>query len=182
MRSGGKALAQSITIGCKEAMKMIIESLQRVREFFQPRVAVLASGAFDPLHYGHIRYIRAAAEHARTHNLPLVVAVAPDEYVKRRHPLLQPLEGRMEMLDALRWVDFVVPQGSESLTKAIKEICPVYLIKGTDWKAHGLPKDEVEAIEEVGATISWVDVSPISSSELLHAAFWRFADQWVGRT
>lgn len=33
---------------------MIIESLQRVREFFQPRGAVLASGAFDPLHYGHI--------------------------------------------------------------------------------------------------------------------------------
>jgi len=161
---------------------MIIKALPAVREFIQPGAAVLASGAFDPLHYGHIRYIRAAAEHARTSNLPLIVAVAPDDYVKRRHPLLQPLEGRMEMLDALRGVDFVVPQGSESLTKAIKEICPVYLIKGTDWKAHGLPKDEVEAIKEVGATISWVDVSPISSSELLHAAFWRFADEWVGRT
>jgi len=37
-------------------------------------------------------------------------------------------------------------------------------------------------VEEVGATISWVDVSPVSSSELLHAAFWRFADEWVGRT
>jgi len=147
---------------------MIIKALPAVREFIQPGAAVLASGAFDPLHYGHI--------------LPLIVAVAPDDYVKRRHPLLQPLEGRMEMLDALRGVDFVVPQGSESLTKAIKEICPVYLIKGTDWKAHGLPKDEVEAIKEVGATISWVDVSPISSSELLHAAFWRFADEWVGRT
>lgn len=161
---------------------MIIESLQRVREFFQPRVAVLASGAFDPLHYGHIRYIRAAAEHARAHDLPLVVAVAPDDYVKRRHPLLQPLEGRMEMLDALRWVDFVVPQGSESLAPAIRAISPVSVIKGTDWMVHGLPKEENQAIEEIGAKITWVGVSPVSSSELLQTAFWRFADEWVGRT
>ncbi|HTE04536.1 MAG TPA: adenylyltransferase/cytidyltransferase family protein [bacterium] len=161
---------------------MIIRALPGVREFVQPRVAVLASGAFDPLHYGHIRYIQAAAEQARAENLPLVVAVAPDDYVKRRHPLVQPLEGRMEMVDALRWVDFVVPQGSESLARAIREIRPIYVVKGTDWKVHGLPKDEVEAVEEVGATISWVDVSPVSSSELLHAAFWRFADEWVGRT
>src|SRR3989442_2030017 len=101
---------------------MIMKAVPAVREFIQPRAGVLASGAFDPLHYGHVRYIRAAAEHARTSNLPLVVAVAPDEYVKRRHPLLQPLEGRMEMLDALRWVDFVVPQACESLTKALKHI------------------------------------------------------------
>ncbi len=159
---------------------MIIESLQRGNEFFQPRVAVLASGAFDPLHYGHIRYIRAAAEHARTHGLPLVVAVAPDEYVKRRHPLLQPLEGRMEVLDALRWVDFVLPQGSESLAPAIRAISPVSVIKGTDWMAHGLPQEENQAIEEIGAKITRVGVSPVSSSELLQTAFWRFADEWVG--
>jgi cytidyltransferase-like protein len=161
---------------------MIIGTLQTVREFFSPRVAVLASGAFDPLHYGHIRYIRAAAQQARQHELPLVVAVAPDEYVKRKHPLLQPIAGRMEMLDALRGVDFVVPQGSESLAAAIREISPAYVVKGTDWKVHGLPPDEVNAIEEVGAKTTWVEVSPISSSELLQVAFWRFADEWVGRT
>jgi len=161
---------------------MIIRTLSAVREFLQPRAAVLASGAFDPLHNGHVHYIQAAVNTARARRLPLIVAVAPDEYVKRRHPLLQPLEGRMEMVDALRGVDFVVPQESESLAGAIRAICPVCVIKGTDWKAHGLPKDEVEAIEEVGAEISWVEVSPVSSSELLHTAFWRFADEWVGRT
>lgn len=161
---------------------MIVNALRGIREFCQPRASVLASGAFDPLHYGHIRYIRAAGEHAKMDGLPLVVAVAPDEYVKRRHPLLQPLERRMEMLDALRWVDFVVPQESESLARAIREISPLYVVKGTDWKTHGLPQDEVDTIEEVGAKLTWVDVSPISSSELLHAAFWRFADEWVGRT
>src|SRR5207247_11056854 len=110
---------------------MLIRDLPGVREFFQPLIAVLASAAFDPLHYGHIRYVRAAAEQARAENLPLVVAVAPDDYVKRRHPLVQPLEGRMEMLDALRWVDFDVHQGSACLARPIRVLRPVYLAMRT---------------------------------------------------
>src|SRR2546422_8843697 len=98
---------------------MIIRALPGVREFVQPRVAVLASGAFDPLHYGHIRYIQAAAEQARAENLPLVVAVAPDDYVKRRHPLVQPLEGRMGRVAALQWGDLVGPQGCRRLVQAV---------------------------------------------------------------
>lgn len=86
------------------------------------------------------------------------------------------------MLDALRWVDLVVPQGSESLAPAIRAISPVSVIKGTDWMVHGLPKEENQAIEEIGAKITGWGVSPVSSSELLQTAFWRFADEWVGRT
>lgn len=162
---------------------MIIKSLGGVREVVQPGTAVLVSGAFDPLHYGHIRYLRAAAQHADTHQVPLVVALAPDEYVQRRHPLLQRLDERMEMIDALRGVAFVVPQESESLAETIRRVRPRYVVKGMDWRAHGLPPDEVAAIGEVGAELIWTEVSPdVSSSDLLHAAFWRFADEWVGRT
>jgi glycerol-3-phosphate cytidylyltransferase len=161
---------------------MIIKSLSAVAEFLNPGAAVLVSGAFDPLHYGHIRYLRAAAEYAAGQNLPLVVAVAPDGYVQRRHPLLQHQQERMEMIDALRDVDFVVPQESGSLARTIRKIRPLSIVKGTDWKATGLPADELEAIGDVGASIVWTDVSPVSSSELLHTAFWRFADEWVGRT
>lgn len=162
---------------------MIIKSLSLVGEFLQPGTAVLASGAFDPLHYGHVRYLRAAADQAAVHGLPLVVALAPDEYVQRRHPLLQRLEERLEMMDALQGVSFVIPQESESLVHTIRRIRPRYVVKGTDWRAHGLPADEMAAIDEVRAAIVWTEVSPdVSSSDLLHAAFWRFADEWVGRT
>ena len=160
---------------------MIVKPLGRISEFVNMGTAVLVSGAFDPLHYGHIRYIREAAEHAREHDLPLVAAVAPDEFVARRHPLLQKLDERMEMIDAVRWVDFVVPQETESLVPAIRHIRPLYVVEGTDWQQRGLPKDELETMEEIGATVVWVQVSPVSSSDLLRAAFWRFADEWAGR-
>lgn len=164
-------------------MAMIVGSLAQVREFVQPGTAVLVSGAFDPLHYGHIRYLRAAAKHAEKHDLPLVVAMAPDEYVQRRHPLLQHLAERMEMLDAIQGVGYVVPQESESLARTIHALRPRYVVKGVDWQAHGLPADEVTAMNEVGAELVWTEISPeVSSSALLHAAFWRFADEWVGRT
>jgi phosphoenolpyruvate phosphomutase len=162
---------------------MIVKSLGGVREVVHPGTAVLVSGAFDPLHYGHVRYLQAAAQHADAHQLPLVVAVAPDEYVQRRHPLLQRLDERMEMMDALRGVAFVVPQESESLAETIRRIRPRYVVKGTDWRAHGLPQEEVAAMTEVGAELVWTEISPdVSSSDLLLAAFWRFADEWVGRT
>ena len=162
---------------------MIIKSLTVVHEFLPPGTAVLASGAFDPLHYGHVRYIRAAANLAGAHGLPLVVALAPDEYIQRRHPLLQRLDERLEMIDALRGVSFVVPQESESLAPTIRWIRPRHVVKGTDWRTHGLPADELAAIHEVGAEIAWTEISPnVSSSQLLHTAFWRFADEWVGRT
>lgn len=162
---------------------MIIKSVSLVHEFLSPGTAVLASGAFDPLHYGHVRYIRAAADLAVAHELPLVVAIAPDDYVQRRHPLLQRLEERMEMMDAISGISFVIPQESQSLAKTILQVRPRYLVKGTDWKVQGLPGDEVAAIQEAGAEIVWTEISPdVSSSALLHTAFWRFADEWVGRT
>jgi len=160
---------------------VIVKPLGRISEVVAPGTAVLVSGAFDPLHYGHIRYIQAAAAHAQERRLPLVAAVAPDEFVAKRHPLLQQLDERMEMIDAIRGVTYVVPQEHESLAPALRCIRPLYVVKGTDWQARGLPNEELEAIEEVGAQVVWVPVSPVSSSDLLRTAFWRFADEWVGR-
>jgi bifunctional ADP-heptose synthase (sugar kinase/adenylyltransferase) len=66
---------------------------------------------------------------------------------------LQRLEERMEMIDALQGVAFVVPQESESLAQTIRRVRPRFVVKGTDWRAHGLPPDETAAIEEVGAEL-----------------------------
>lgn len=160
---------------------MIVRLLSQARQYIRPGSAVLVSGGFDPLHYGHIRYIEQAAGYSGGGNRPLVVAVAPDSYIARRHPLLQPLAERMEMIDALAHIDFVVPQEEETLAQAIREIAPCYLVKGEDWREKGLPQAELEAVEKVGTQLVWVPINPVSSSDLLRSAFWRFADEWAAR-
>lgn len=148
-----------------------------------PHTAILVSGGFDPLHYGHVRFFRNAQSIARGRwggDLAVVVAVAPDEYVQRKHPLLQTLEHRMEMIDGIRYVDAVVSQDEGTAATAIRAVRPLIFLKGDDWKARGLPKVELEACEEVGARVEYVAVQPISSSEMLRDYFWGLADQ-MGR-
>lgn len=160
---------------------MILKSLTQARQYIPAWSAVLISGGFDPLHYGHIRYIEQAAGYIAGRNRPLVVAVAPDSFIARRRPLLQPLAERMEMINALAHVDFVVPQEEDTLARAIKEIAPCALVKGEDWREKGLPQAELEAVEQAGTELVWVPVHPVSSSDLLRSAFWRFSDEWAAR-
>ena len=73
------------------------------------RTAVV-SGGFDPLHRGHLelfRYAKAMADR-------LVVIVECDEYVAAKHPVLQPQEERVAIIDALKMVDLAVPNDQES--------------------------------------------------------------------
>lgn len=66
-----------------------------------------ASGAFDLLHVGHVRYLRAAAERCRE----LVVGIPTDDIVARskgRRPLVPQAE-RLEVVAALGCVARAVP-------------------------------------------------------------------------
>ena len=55
----------------------------------------MVDGAFDPLHAGHIEYFRAATALGS----PLLCNIAPDRYVRAKHPALLPVEQRVEILD-----------------------------------------------------------------------------------
>ncbi len=87
---------------------------------------VLASGSFDPLHIGHIAYLKGAHALGRT----LVVAIKGNERVKakkRRHFMSE--NERKAILESLRYIDKVViidTQINESMIApfAIKLIKP----------------------------------------------------------
>jgi cytidyltransferase-like protein len=66
---------------------------------------VLVTGGFDPLHSGHIAYIRAARELGNV----LVVGVNSDEWLTRKKgkPFLS-LEERMAVVGELRSVDVLI--------------------------------------------------------------------------
>jgi D-beta-D-heptose 7-phosphate kinase/D-beta-D-heptose 1-phosphate adenosyltransferase len=66
---------------------------------------VIVTGGFDPVHSGHIAYIRAAAALGET----LCVGVNSDEWLTRKKgKAFLPFEERKEIVLALKGVDMVV--------------------------------------------------------------------------
>jgi rfaE bifunctional protein nucleotidyltransferase chain/domain len=105
----------------------------------------LANGCFDVLHVGHVRYLHAARELGGK----LIVAVNADDSVRtlkgEGRPVM-PAAERAEILASLADVDAVVVFPEEDVRAIIREICPDFHAKGTDYTAESLPeRDEVEA-------------------------------------
>lgn len=91
-------------------------------------------GAFDTFHIGHLNLIKAASELCDE----LVVGVNTDELIeeyKFKKPLI-PLEERMAIVEALKYVDGVV--SAETLDKEIMydKIGFDRIFIGDDWKGN----------------------------------------------
>ncbi|MFN2386684.1 MAG: D-glycero-beta-D-manno-heptose 1-phosphate adenylyltransferase [Thermoanaerobaculia bacterium] len=108
------------------------------------RKVVLANGAFDLLHVGHVRYLQAA----RAEGDWLVVAVNSDESVRRAkgesRPIVPEAE-RAEIVAALACVDAVVLFGEDSPSGLIETLRPDVHAKGSDYSAEGVPERPVVA-------------------------------------
>ena len=90
---------------------------------------VATSGGYDPLHVGHLRSLEAA----RRLGDALVVIVNGDGYlIRKKGYAFMSQEERMEIIDALRCVDFVVPydDGTPVVSRAVELIGPSIFAKG----------------------------------------------------
>ena len=117
---------------------------------------ILASGAFDGLHAGHVAYLQAAANVAPEDEL--VVAIAPNLYIrtqKHREPRWEQVE-RAETVAAIRYVDRVVTHPELSIAATIMRLKPTVLVKGIDWLGK-LPRDVTAACVGVGARVVFVN-------------------------
>lgn len=122
---------------------------------------VLADGTFDPLHWGHVRYLAAASGLGDVY-----VRVAPDaDILKKGRLLYQSREERMKTVASLRVVSGVLADDL-SLAATIRELEPVYLVKGEDWRDR-LPSDVVTACKEVGTQILYLDTQEKSTTARL---------------
>ena len=94
---------------------------------------VITYGTFDILHYGHIRLL----ERAKALGDKLFVGVSSDEFCKReknKQPFYD-TNTRMEMLRALRCVDFVFPEESfEQKFDDFKLYKPDVFVLGSDYR------------------------------------------------
>ena len=136
-------------------------------EDFRGRVAMV-DGAFDPLHHGHIAYFKAARELGA----PVLCNVASDRYVRTKHrPLLTETQ-RATVIDAIRYIDYVHIYEIDTET-VLRQLRPRYYLKGSDWRARGLPPEQAVICREHGIDIVYLDSVIDSSSRLLQ----QFADQ-----
>ena len=92
---------------------------------------ILTYGTFDLLHYGHIRLLKRAKELGDY----LIVAVSTDEFndIKGKKAY-HDYETRKKMLEAIRYVDLVIPEKTwEQKLDDVKEYKVDVIVMGSDW-------------------------------------------------
>ena len=106
------------------------------------RTVAFANGCFDLLHVGHVRYLRGAAAEADR----LIVAINGDDSVRRLkgagRPIL-PAADRAELVDALRFVHYVVVFDDLNVERLLKSLKPDVHCKGTDYQIETVPERAV---------------------------------------
>ncbi len=137
----------------------VIESLKK-----KSKRIIFANGCFDIIHVGHIRYLNDAKELGDV----LIVAVNDDKSMKINkgdsHPLM-PEDERMEILAALRCVDYITLFYEKTVDSLLLKLKPHVHAKGTDYTAETVP--ERETVLSYGGEIAITgDPKNHSSSEI----------------
>ena len=138
----------------------IVKSIKDLRTFLSEgsnqRPVYMTSGGFDPIHIGHIRCIRGTVEKARNKDIHpwqmkglVVVVVNADSFLERKKGYaFMSLAERMEIVDAIDGVDFVVPweapEGDQTVIAAIEILRPQFFTKGGDrFDAKTIPEWDI---------------------------------------
>lgn len=92
---------------------------------------ILTYGTFDLLHYGHIRLLKRAKELGDY----LIVALSTDEFNELKgKKAYHNYETRKKMLEAIRYVDLVIPEESwEQKKQDVLEYKVDVVVMGSDW-------------------------------------------------
>lgn len=130
------------------------------------RKVVLASGTFDLLHLGHVRFLEEA-KNAGGENAELMVIVARDNTVKARKgkkPVM-PEDQRRALVESLKVVDEAI-LGLEdfSIGKVIEKIKPDVIALGYD--QDGIEREVQKAIEKEKYDIEVAKIGRFGKSEL----------------
>ncbi len=114
---------------------------------------VLASGGFDPLHIGHLKYIIEASKLGKY----LVVVVNGDGFLhrKKKYNFMPELE-RAAIVDYIKGVDYTIiwDDGTQFVDGALRLIKPNIFAKGGDRSSiQNLPKEELKACKHLDIKI-----------------------------
>jgi rfaE bifunctional protein nucleotidyltransferase chain/domain len=122
---------------------MKLRRLEELPDLLQGKNVVLANGCFDILHVGHLRYLQGA----RALGDVLVVAINSDKSMRSIKDSGRPILGqdeRVELVSALRCVDYVVLFDEPAVSRVLDVLRPAIHAKGTDYTEQTVPeRDQV---------------------------------------
>lgn len=108
---------------------------------------IVASGFFDPLHKGHIEYLRKA----KALGDYLIVLVNTNKAAQRKKGYyFMTLEERMEIVRSLKFVDevFTAKDDDGTVAASLFEIRPDIFAKGGDRTLNNLPQQEIDVCKK----------------------------------
>jgi FAD synthetase len=91
-------------------------------------VRVIATGTFDIIHPGHIRFLKEAKKLGDE----LIVIVAREKNVKHKPKPIIPEEQRRRVVESLKYVDKAILGDEEDMFKPIMELKPDIIALGHD--------------------------------------------------
>lgn len=116
-------------------------------------------------HIGHLNILKRAKEQCDY----LIVAVSSDDVVenyKHKTPII-PLEHRMEIVSAIKYVDKVVVQENMDKLIAWRKYHYDILFHGDDWKNSDMYNEIEFKLNEVGAKVVFLPHTPGISTTIL---------------
>ena len=130
------------------------------------RKIVLASGVFDLLHLGHVRFLEEAKK-AGGRDAELIVIVARDSTVEERKgkkPVM-PESQRRALVESLKVVDEAILGYEEfDVGRVVEKIKPDVIVFGYDQK--GMEKTVKDYIKEKGLEVKIVKIGKFGEDEL----------------
>lgn len=128
------------------------------------------TGVFDMFHIGHLHILQRAKEQCEY----LIVGVSTDELVKQeKHKLpVIPYEDRCAIVQAIKYVDQVVPQVNKNKFEAWEKYRFNKMFVGSDWKGTPQWNCFEEQFAPVGVEIVYLaHTDGISSTMLREVVF-----------
>jgi len=120
---------------------------------------VATNGCFDLLHVGHVRFLQDAKKRGDL----LIVGVNGDRSVRELKGEGRPVNGeadRAEVVAGLGCVDAVVIFPEKRATEFLRAVRPEVYVKGGDYQADQLDKDEVTVVKEGGGEVQVLALTP----------------------